>query len=258
VLRRERIPTAAIRLERTLGYTGHVMDAQTGQIYQQQRYMDPLLGVFTSVDPVTAYGTGDWRLFTRYAYAFNNPYKFTDPDGRAAETAWDAINVGIGVASFIDNARSGNWGAAAVDALGVAVDSAATVVPFVPGGAGTGIRIARGLDNAADTSKGADFIVTKDGTAVPTSQPRMTEGLEAAGMQGTPLPNGKGTSYTLPDGTLVRAMEPSGPAPRRASFSNSGGGPVTPDGTVPQPPRGSTPAERRKYVRDRTHVEQTK
>ncbi|MGG2100494.1 RHS repeat-associated core domain-containing protein [Stenotrophomonas sp. NRRL B-14846] len=64
------------------GYTGHVSDAATGLSYMQQRYMDPQLGAFLSVDPVTAQGKGDMRLFNRYAYAFNNPYTFDDPDGR--------------------------------------------------------------------------------------------------------------------------------------------------------------------------------
>jgi len=63
------------------GYTGHVSDAATGLSYMQQRYMDPQLGVFLSVDPVMASG-GDSRHFNRYAYAYNNPYRFTDPDGR--------------------------------------------------------------------------------------------------------------------------------------------------------------------------------
>lgn len=63
------------------GYTGHVQDAATGLTYMQQRYYDPGIGLFLSVDPVTAYG-GDIRHFNRYAYAYNNPYKFTDPDGR--------------------------------------------------------------------------------------------------------------------------------------------------------------------------------
>jgi RHS repeat-associated protein len=63
------------------GYTGHVMDAVTGLVQMQQRYYDPGIGRMLSVDPVTAYG-GDMRLFNRYVYAFNNPYTFTDPDGR--------------------------------------------------------------------------------------------------------------------------------------------------------------------------------
>ena len=65
-----------------VGYTGHVMDAVTGLTYMQQRYYDPQCGCFLSVDPVTAYSSGDMRFFNRYAYAFNNPYRFTDPDGR--------------------------------------------------------------------------------------------------------------------------------------------------------------------------------
>ena len=63
------------------GYTGHVTDALTGLSYMQQRYYDPMLGVFLSVDPVTAY-SNPVGLFHRYRYANNNPYKFTDPDGR--------------------------------------------------------------------------------------------------------------------------------------------------------------------------------
>lgn len=64
------------------GFTGHVQDAATGLAYMQQRYYDPVLGRFLSVDPVTAYSNGDWRFFNRYTYAFNNPYRFVDPDGR--------------------------------------------------------------------------------------------------------------------------------------------------------------------------------
>jgi RHS repeat-associated protein len=63
------------------GYTGHVQDAATGLTYMQQRYYDPQLGIFDSVDPVTAYEQPITN-FCRYCYARNNPYKFTDPDGR--------------------------------------------------------------------------------------------------------------------------------------------------------------------------------
>ncbi|GGK03224.1 RHS repeat domain-containing protein [Luteimonas terricola] len=63
------------------GYTGHVQDAATGLTYMQQRYYDPGIGIFLSVDPVTAYSDPIGQ-FHRYRYANNNPYKFKDPDGR--------------------------------------------------------------------------------------------------------------------------------------------------------------------------------
>jgi RHS repeat-associated protein len=65
------------------GYTGHVQDGATGLTYMQQRYYDPTIGRFLSVDPVTA-NSGTGANFNRYWYANNNPYKFTDPDGRRA------------------------------------------------------------------------------------------------------------------------------------------------------------------------------
>ncbi|WP_190238502.1 RHS repeat-associated core domain-containing protein [Marilutibacter maris] len=62
-------------------YTGHVGDAATGLIYAQQRYYDEDIGRFLSADPVAAYGN-PLDAFNRYWYASNNPYRFTDPDGR--------------------------------------------------------------------------------------------------------------------------------------------------------------------------------
>lgn len=63
------------------GYTGHVQDEATGLTYMQQRYYDPAIGRFMSVDPVDANAhTG--ANFNRYKYALNNPYRFNDPDGR--------------------------------------------------------------------------------------------------------------------------------------------------------------------------------
>ena len=46
-----------------------------------QRYYDPQIGLFLSVDPVTA-DSNPVGQFHRYRYAANNPYRFTDPDGR--------------------------------------------------------------------------------------------------------------------------------------------------------------------------------
>ena len=55
------------------GYAGHVADAQTGMDYMQQRYYDPQIGRFLSVDPVAANTVNGWN-FNRYNYAANNPY----------------------------------------------------------------------------------------------------------------------------------------------------------------------------------------
>ena len=81
-----------------IGYTGHVMDGATGLTYMQQRYYDPGIGRFLSVDPVTA-NSGTGANFNRYWYANNNPYKFTDPDGRQSREDVRPPSVGI---PFID------------------------------------------------------------------------------------------------------------------------------------------------------------
>ena len=46
----------------------------------QQRYYDPQIGRFLSVDPIDS-------SFNRYSYAANNPYGFVDPDGRQSARA---------------------------------------------------------------------------------------------------------------------------------------------------------------------------
>src|SRR3546814_2677692 len=67
----------------------------------------------------------------------------------------DLFDIGLGVASFASNVSDGNYGAAALDAVGVVVDSAAAAVPVLPGGVGTAIKAARVADKAADAAKGA-------------------------------------------------------------------------------------------------------
>lgn len=53
-----------------------------------------------SIDPVTT-NANTGNSFNRYAYADNNPYRFTDPDGR------DALPVsnGSGIANMISTMR---------------------------------------------------------------------------------------------------------------------------------------------------------
>ena len=73
------------------GYTGHVEDAATGLVYMQQRYYDPQIGRFLSVDPVGVSPNAGLN-FNRYWYASNNPYKNIDPDGRCDGPSTCAID----------------------------------------------------------------------------------------------------------------------------------------------------------------------
>jgi hypothetical protein len=57
------------------------------------------------------------------------------------------------VASLASNVADGNWAGAAVDAGGLIVDAAATVVPGVPGGAGTAIKAVRGANKTYEAGK---------------------------------------------------------------------------------------------------------
>lgn len=92
------------------GYTGHVADATTQLNYMQQRYYDPMLGRFLSVDPMPVdRETGG--SFNRYTYANGNPFLYKDPDGREtrivvnnnssffAPTTWAGTHVGM----YMDN-----------------------------------------------------------------------------------------------------------------------------------------------------------
>jgi RHS repeat-associated protein len=72
-----------------IGYTGHAYDAESQLTYAQARFYDPAVGRFMSMDPIGF--TGNPASFTRYAYANNNPFAFTDPTGMAS---FDLVGLG--------------------------------------------------------------------------------------------------------------------------------------------------------------------
>ena len=79
-----------------------------------------------------------------------------DPDGEAVETLWDIASIGMGVRNFVKNIKYGNVRGAVGDAVGIAIDAVAAVVPFVPGGVGavrTGAKVVNAIDNAVDATK---------------------------------------------------------------------------------------------------------
>ncbi len=77
----ERLNNQPASSDNPIWYTGKRQDAETGLVYMGSRYYDPRLGRFLSIDPVEP-DENNLHSLNRYAYANNNPYKFTDPDGQ--------------------------------------------------------------------------------------------------------------------------------------------------------------------------------
>lgn len=100
-----------------VGYTGHKFDTDLGLSYMQARYYDPVIGRFYSNDPI---GMTDIHTFNRYAYANNNPYKYTDPDGKAV-VAGAAIGCAVTGPACPAGAAVGATIGAVVDLVTIAV-----------------------------------------------------------------------------------------------------------------------------------------
>jgi hypothetical protein len=118
--------------------------------------------------------------------------------------------------------------------------------------------LARPGDYRLAAETGPDFVAGPIGSEppVPVSQSRMAAGFDEAGFPSTPTAS-PGTEYTLPDGSKVRLMEPSGQAPMRASFTNPNGGPINPFTGKPVQPPAPAGWSMTDWVRALTHVEQT-
>lgn len=80
---------------------------------------------------------------TPYGFTLQNPIGHHEIDGNIIETGWDVFNLALDVASLGANLATGNYADAALDAGGLLYDAAATLVPGLPGGAGTAIKASR-------------------------------------------------------------------------------------------------------------------
>jgi RHS repeat-associated protein len=70
------------------GYSSHVNDPDTGLIYMQARYYDPVVGRFLSIDPDVPKAANTFN-FNRYEYVNNNPIMGVDPTGRIIQIVGD-------------------------------------------------------------------------------------------------------------------------------------------------------------------------
>jgi RHS repeat-associated protein len=175
-----------------VGFTGHVNDPETGLVYMQQRYYDPLAGRFLSVDPVTT-DANTGKSFNRYEYGNNSPYRFIDPDGRASTcsagmggcTVYVPSGSGAGTQTGLSGGTSTpgrqaavNNGAVAGGALGAMVMTACTgmsgggcalgMPAGIVGGAALGAMVGGfGYDAIAKISSVLSSSANAEGTAAP-------------------------------------------------------------------------------------------
>jgi RHS repeat-associated protein len=136
-----------------VGFTGHMNDADTGLVYMQQRYYDPVAGRFLSIDPVTA-DADTGGSFQRYAYANNNPYKYTDPDGRnpllLAPIVGALIGGGINAAMQYESTGSVKW-----SGIGGVFDAAGDGAMLGMLGFGSGLQSAKPTMTRLEANKAA-------------------------------------------------------------------------------------------------------
>lgn len=212
------------------GYAGHVSDAATGLSYMQQRYYDPQLGLFLSIDPISP-NDEPGSAFNRYRYAAGNPYRFVDPDGRqerAAErhadsvastpSAYDTFGpTALALTAAIVRATP-VVGPAVASAMSGAIDSAqpralpapAPAAPSAPAPAA-----------APTTPAGPSYVVSSNGTAfpVPSGASGPTPVINPGGRQtgvaftgGAGGSNGQVATMRMMDPTPARGNSPGYPA----------------------------------------------
>jgi RHS repeat-associated protein len=69
-------------------YTSQVLDEETGLYFYASRYYDPQLGRFIQPDTIIPQEFNP-QAYDRYAYALDNPFRFTDPSGHAGKEVAD-------------------------------------------------------------------------------------------------------------------------------------------------------------------------
>ena len=79
-------------------YRGYYYDTETGYYYLNSRYYDPVTGRFLNADGVLSGIGGNVRGYNLYAYCFNNPVMYSDPNGN-----WGILQLITGAYNWINN-----------------------------------------------------------------------------------------------------------------------------------------------------------
>lgn len=152
------------------GYTGHEHLTEFGLINMNGRMYDPILGRMLSPDNYVQ-DPSSTQSYNRYSYCWNNPLKYTDPDGELVNYIVGGIIGGIMGYINADMAGKTGWDMVAQIAIGAAIGT-------VTLGAGAKGLSAGSAGNAAATAKTA-AATTK--TAVTTGM-KVKSGLYASGL----------------------------------------------------------------------------
>jgi RHS repeat-associated protein len=212
------------------GYTGHMEDPGTGLVYMQQRYYDPAIARFLSVDPVGPLADPT-NHFGRYHYGLNNPYRFTDPDGRIPiDTVIDvgfliydtgrflgaAAAAGVGAAT--GNEALTREGLAGMRATGadLATSAVSAVTPYASApmarlgkeAVGDATRTGRGANNLRPdpNAQGAHSTFKRDSSgAITNTATYEPNPRNPSGFQEVKRVDVSGKAHTNPDGTVVPA-----------------------------------------------------
>jgi RHS repeat-associated protein len=127
-------------------FTGHERDLQSTPSnaaddldQMHARFGSPLSGRFLAIDPALKSANPKApQSWNRYGYALNNPLKYVDPDGEAAETALDLAGIAYDIYELV---REPSWKNAGI----LVADLGLAVTPFVPGIGATKLA-GKGLD----------------------------------------------------------------------------------------------------------------
>ncbi len=67
-------------VDNSIGFDGQRSDSESGLVYMNARYYDPVLARFTSADTIVP-DTVNPQAYNRYSFVYNNPVSNTDPSG---------------------------------------------------------------------------------------------------------------------------------------------------------------------------------
>ncbi len=93
-----------------------------------------------SVDPLAGHPNQVDK--SAYAYAWNNPVKFDDPDGKCPDCVWDALNIVYDLGKITYGAATSNPKIVSEGAFDLIADIASLMIPGVPAGS---TKVARKL-----------------------------------------------------------------------------------------------------------------